>query len=109
MPTKEELEAELDRRRREARQRIERSRRIGRFIGLLVILAMGVAGALSFGYLLRSVGWQKTTIIAVVILVLVALEVAALKINALRGNPLPQQAIIIAFLVAMATFLTLVV
>ncbi len=52
MPTKEELEAELDRERRDARKRVQRSRRVGRTIGLLVLLGMGIVGVLSFSYLL---------------------------------------------------------
>jgi len=78
-------------------------------LGVLVLLGMGIVGVLSFTYLMQSVGWQKTTIITTTIGALVALEVVALKVNSRKGNPLPRQAIIVVFLVAMGVVLTLVV
>lgn len=95
----DEIDAELDRRRLEAQQRIARSRKIAKYVvgtilGLVVILLVLFLGRYS-DLVTTETGLTVLGIVAI----LVGVEVAALKFNSRRENPWPEAAISVLFLI----------
>ena len=94
----DEIDAELDRRRLEAQQKIARSRRlakylVGTILGIIVVLLVLFLGR--YSDLLTT---ETGLIVLGIVMFLVALEVAALKLNSMRENPWPDVAISVLFL-----------
>ena len=105
----DEIDAELDRRRLEAQQKIARSRKIAKYVvgtilGLVAVLLVLFLGRYS-DLLTTETGLTVLGIVAI----LVALEVAALKYNARRQNPWPEAAISVLFLVLLLAAVSAVI
>ena len=95
----DEIDAELDRRRLEAQQKIARSRKIAKYVVGTILGVVVVLLVLFLGRYSDLVTTETGLIVLGIVAFLVALEVAALKLNSRRENPWPDAAISVLFLV----------
>ncbi len=109
MPTKEELEAEMNRLRQEARERTKHSDSDASIVALLIFVPVVFYGALSFVVLYGLSEWRKMATISAIIGVLIVIDVIALRINRMKGSPISPYWIFVVLLLAIAAVLTLVV
>jgi len=105
----DEINAELDRRRLVAQQRIARSRRIAKYVvgtilGLVVVLLVLFLGRYS-----DLVTTETGLIVLGIVAILVALEVVVLKLNSRRASPWPEVAISALFLVLLFAAISAVI
>lgn len=109
MPTKEELEAEMDRQRQEARERTKHSNSFAPFAAILISVPLALWGTMSFVVLSGFSEWRKIATITTIIGVLVVIELIALKINRMKGSPFSPYSILVVLLLAIAAVLALLV
>ena len=105
----EEIDAELDRRRLEAQQRIARSRRIAKIVVGTILLVVAVLLVLFLGRYSDLFTPRKAIVVFGIVVILVGFEVVALKWNSNRDNPWSEAAISLAFLVLLFGVLSVVV
>ena len=109
MPTKEELEVEMNRLRQEARERTKHSDSLAPMIALIISTPLAFYGALSFVVLYGLSEWRRIATISTIIGVLVVIELIALKINRMKGSPISPYWIFVVLLLAIAAVLALLV
>ena len=109
MPTKEELEEEMNRLREEARERSKHSDSDAPIVALLISLPVVFYGALSFVALYGASEWRRIATISSIIGVLTAMQFIALKINRMKGSPISPYWIFVVLLLAIAAVLALLV
>lgn len=109
MPTKEELEAEMDRQRREARERMKHSDSFAPTAALIISVPLAFWGTMCFVVLYSFSEWRKIATITAIIGVLVVLDLIAIKINRMKGSPFSPYSIFIVLLLAIAAVLALLV
>lgn len=109
MPTKEELEAAMDRKRREARERTKHSDSLAPLIAILIATPLAFYGAMSFVVLYGLSEWRRITTISVTVGILVVLDLIALKINKMNGSPISPYWILVVLFLAIAAVLALLV
>ena len=109
MPTKEELEAEMDRQRQESRERMKHSNSFAPLAALLISVPLAFWGTMSFVALYGFSEWRKMATISAIIGVLVVIELIALKINRMKGSPFSPYSIFVVLLLAIAAVLALLV
>ena len=100
LPTKEELEAELERKRLEAREDKKHSDSMSRVIAPLLLLPVVAWGAMCFSVLYSFSEWQKIASLSAIISVLIGIALIVLKINQKNGSPFSSYTIFNALLVA---------
>ena len=109
MPTKEELEAEMDRQRQEARERTKHSNGFAPLAALLISVPLAFWGTMSFVVLYGFSEWRKIANITAIIGILVVIDLIALKINRMKGSPISPYWIFVVLLLAIAAVLALLV
>ena len=109
MPTKEELEVEMNRLRQEARERTKHSDSDAPIVALLISLPVVFYGALSFVVLYGLSEWRKIATISVIVGVLIVIDLIALKINRMKGKPVSPYWIFVVLLLAIAAVLAVLV
>ena len=109
MPTKEELELEMNRLRQESRERTKHADSDAPIVALLIFLPVVFYGALSFVVLYGLSEWRKLTTISASIGVLIVVGLIALKINRMKGRPVSPYWILVVLLLAIAAVLALIV
>ena len=109
LPTKEELEAEMERQRQEARERTKHSNSDAPMVALIISTPLVFYGAMSFVVLYGLSEWRKIATISATIGVLVVIDLIALKINKMKGSPISPYWIFVLLLLAIAAVLALLV
>jgi hypothetical protein len=109
MPTKEELEAEMNRQRQEARERRKHADSFAPSVALIISVPLVIYGALSFVVLYGFSEWRRMATISAIIGVLIIIELIALKINRMKGSPISPYWIFVVLLLAIAAVLALLV
>lgn len=105
----DKIDAELDRRRLEARQRIARSRKIAKYVVGTILGFVIVLFVLFLGRYSDLVTTPTGLTVLGIVAVLVVLEVAALKFNSRREHPWPEAAISALFLISLVAAISAVV
>lgn len=109
MPTKEELEVEMDRQREEARERLKHSNSFAPVAAFLISVPLVLLGTMSFVVLYGFSEWRTMATIAAIIGVLVVIGLIALKINRKKGRPFSPYSIFVVLQLAIAAVLALLV
>lgn len=109
MPTKEELEVEMNCLRQEARERTKHSDSMAPMVALIISTPLVFYGTMSFVVLYGLSEWRKIANISAIIGVLIVIELIALKINRMKGSPISAYWIFVVLLLAIAAVLALLV
>ena len=107
MPTREELEAEMDRRRQEARERLKHANSDAPIVAMIIFVPLVFVGAIALVTLYAFSEWRKLALISGIIAVLIVVELIALKINRMKGRPISPYGIFVVLLLAIAAVLAL--
>lgn len=107
MPTKEELEAEMNRQRQEAREQMKHSDSGAPWVALIISTPLAFYCAFSFVVLYGASEWRRLATISAIIGVLIVIELIALKINRMKGSPISPYWIFVVLLLAIAAVLAL--
>lgn len=107
LPSKEELEEELDQKRLEARERLKHSDSFSRSAAPVIFVGVVFWGAMYFVVLYSFSEWQRLATISAIIGVLIAIALIALRINANKGRPFSRYTIFNALLIAILATLIL--
>jgi hypothetical protein len=109
VPDLDKIDAELDRRRLEAQQRIVQSRRIAKFVVGTILAIVAVLLVVFLGRYSDLFTTKQGFAVIGIVVVLVGLEILALKLNSRRENPWSQAVISALFLVLLFGVLSAVI
>lgn len=99
LPTKEELEAELERKKRQAREDKKHIDSTSRVIAPVILVTVVSYGAMGFSVLYAFSEWQKIANLSAIISLLVGIALVVLRINHKNGSPFSSYTIFNALLV----------
>ena len=109
-PSKEELEADMERRRQEAIERGKHSNSFAPIAALIISMSLAFWGTMNFVVLYAFSEWRKMILISsTVIGALVIICVIALRMNKNKGKPFSPYSIFTVLLLAIAAVLAFLV
>lgn len=105
----DEIDAELERRRLEAQQRIASSRKIARYVvGTTLAVVAGLL-ILFLSQYSERISMKKALLVVGIVVAVVALEVVALKFSSRRDKPWSDLAVSLIFILLLFGVLTAVI